>query len=864
MISATPINERLCAETHTNVITTIPGTSSMRTIPLTFLCVSALHFVSAAEALLPSSEFIQQVDLIHFSHTDYGFTDHPAVCRDMQRRYLDLALDAAQASANAPEGARFKWTAETTIAVNDWWQTATAGRREEFLKAVRAGQIEISALPLNNTPFLSRDQWHTMTHWLPEDLWNDLQPRTAVQNDVNGFPRAGAKELLDRGIHFLFSGINSDSGGPPLPRLTAFWWRQPDGRRLFVWLSLSYGDGFFLFDPVEWRRGPVPRAADARYRPPRPGDILKPDEASVRAAHQHCVERLKQFERDGYRYSVLPVSMTSMWRYDNDPPFAPLAEFAAAWNRLGLRPRLKLVTVTEVMKDLEKVAGPTAPEYIGEWTDWWANGTACAPREVAASRAAKRFLAAAQSPLWGPMPASAQHTIDELTKDLCLFDEHTWGSSMSVALPYSLDTQGQWNEKSRLAWRPMAMAEWLLSQRARTRLVGEGEGFWLANPTRAPFCGWVTMISTCLRDDYRSVTDPTTGARASLEFYPGVQPWGRPQSTNEFSREDISAVFPDQSPNRHARFWVERLEAAAIKRYQLSKDEAQDTPPSPDKPTINVDENGWPVSAAWAGMQKPLFTAGMGDFVSVKVNAFAPRWALSDIWNSGDATKRERLRNEKIEEVPALPGGRTTVQATPHTIRYVQALKHPRLGWATRQLEVWIREPRARLTFRLNRLSSFAPEIFYIATPLPCDGTLPRLSSGGQPFTPFTDQLPGSCRDYFAFDGWADYSMPDGHWLWVSRDAPLLTFGGPQPLARLDRPPARTGRLLAMIYNNFWYRNFLGDEPGVMEFQFDLVWHRDSGSDAPVLVETLVSEPVVVINPALPEQPSFLKHLYQP
>ena len=30
------------------------------------------------------------------------------------------------------------------------------------------------------------------------------------------------------------------------------------------------------------------------------------------------------------------------------------------------------------------------PEYAGEWTDWWANGTASAPREVAASRLAKR------------------------------------------------------------------------------------------------------------------------------------------------------------------------------------------------------------------------------------------------------------------------------------------------------------------------------------------------------------------------------------------------------------------------------------------------------------------------------------------
>ena len=126
------------------------------------------------------------------------------------------------------------------------------------------------------------------------------------------------------------------------------------------------------------------------------------------------------------------------------------------------------------------------PEYAGEWTDWWANGTACAPREVAASRAAKRFLAAAQSPVWGPLPPSAQRTIEDLTKDLCLFDEHTWGSSMSVALPYSLDTQGQWNEKSRLAWRPMALAEWLLSQRARTRLIGEGEGLCAGQPDPRP------------------------------------------------------------------------------------------------------------------------------------------------------------------------------------------------------------------------------------------------------------------------------------------------------------------------------------------------------------------------------------------
>jgi hypothetical protein len=106
--------------------------------------------------------------------------------------------------------------------------------------------------------------------------------------------------------------------------------------------------------------------------------------------------------------------------------------------------------------------------------------------------------------------------------------------------------------------------------------------------------------------------------------------------------------------------------------------------------------------------------------------------------------------------------------------------------------------------------------------------------------------------------------VPEGRWLWVSRDAPLMTFDRPQPLARLTNPPPRTGRLLAMIYNNFWYTNFLGDQPGVMEFQFDLVWQPTASGDAAALAESLTTEPVTVINPALPEQPSLLKHLYQP
>jgi hypothetical protein len=821
--------------------------------------------VSAAQAggQSPASPGIQEINLVHFSHTDVGFTDHPDVCRELYRRYLDIAVDTVLDTRRGPADERFCWTAEATMPVNDWWQAADSARRRQFLKAVRSGQLEVTALAFNNTPFMDAAQWQTMVHWLPEDFWKQVHPRTAVQDDVNGLPRAAALALLDRGVKYLFTGINEDSGGVPFPRPSAFWWRMPDNRRMFVWLNIGYGSGFDFFEPGEWRRGPVPRAADTTYRPPRAGDILRADEVSLRHAHRLCTNRLSQLERNGYAFPVLTISITSQWRFDNDPPFPPLAKFVAGWNRLGLQPRLRLTTVSDALERMEKVMGASAPEYTGEWTDWWANGTASAPREVAASRTAKRFLAAASSPLWGPVTPGARRTMDELYRDLCLFDEHTWGSSLSVAKPFSLDTQGQFNEKSRLAWRPMARAEWLLSQRARTRLVSAGEGLFLANPSPAPFSGWVRVIATCLRDNYQCLEDPQTGAKLKIYFEPGTQPWGRPAKPEDLTPWDVSATFPDNAPNQIAKFWVDHLDGHSVQHLRLSTNRVEAEAVDPRGLRLETDTQGWPKSLTWPGMKQPLFLEGFGAFAAVRVEGFAPRSELADIRGQrGEA--RDRIRSEKLHEVAAQPGEAVKREETPHTILLTQTLRHPRLQYATRTLEIWKREPRVRLTLRLNRITSAAPEIFYLDFPLPTGSSLPRLSTGGVPFTPFSDQLPGSCREYFAFDGWADYTTPDGHWLWVSRDAPLLTFGSNPTLARPSAPPADVHRLRAMLFNNFWYTNFLADEPGIMEFQFDLVW-RERPERAPQdLAAALCSEPVVVINPSLTEDPRVMRGLYQP
>jgi hypothetical protein len=419
-----------------------------------------------------------------------------------------------------------------------------------------------------------------------------------------------------------------------------------------------------------------------------------------------------------------------------------------------------------------------------------------------------------------------------------------------------------------------------------------GEGLFVANPSGAPWSGWVDLIATCLRGDYKSVEDAETGARIPLRLEPGLGPWVRPRGPEDLSVENVAATFADRAPGRLARFWVEGLPAGAIRRFRLSAESAApDAPPVPGRPgaepapadapqapgrpaaapdvQVSLGDDGWPESATWPGMEGPLFGRGTGDFVSVSIRGFAPRWVRADIWAIGDDAARDRARRENLVFARAVAEGKAEAVETPHTIAFTQRLGHPRLLWATRTLELRRREPRARLTVKIDRISSDAPEIFFVSSRVPGGGKLPVLSCGGVPFTPFEDQIPGCCRDYFAVDGWALYrgeEPGDGSRVWASRDAPLLSLGDPSVLARTTDPPGDRDAILSRVYDNFWYTNFVGNSPGAMEFRYDFAWRpgRLSPQEAATIAESLAAEPVVCINPALPESPLFLERLYRP
>ncbi len=785
---------------------------------------------------------IKQIDIINLTHTDFGFTDHRVVCDELLRKYVDIAIDKIIETMDEKEDKKFYWTAETLIPILDWWVKADTSRRADLKKAIEVGQFEAAALPFNNTPFLNKDQWKQMLNWVPPELWKMLSPKTVIQNDVNGFPRAGALACLNRNVKYMWSSINTDSGGAPLKQPAAFWWKMPDGRRMFVWLNLGYCGGYDFLEEKQWRQGPIPEAADCLYWLPGKNDILKTDEKSMQESHKVCQDKIGEIEKY-YPYERLAVSITNQWRMDTDPPLLNIPEFVNRWNQLGLQPMLRFTTVTKTLKELEKEIGDEIPEYRGEWTDWWANGTASAPRELSASRKAKRIAKTIKSPIWGEMEEYTKKNLEKSLKELCMFDEHTWGAWQSVSEPYSVQAEGQFANKSVLAYQPLERLKLILSKITRNRLLNETEGLYIINPSEEPYKGWEVFPTSCLRDDYLAIED-NQGKKQNLVFENGWDQFTKPGIQQEITYENVSKTFPDNRKGMKFKIWVD-LKPCEIKKYKLIKEKIQPGQEEKKQVDYSTDEYGWPEKIEWLHTKKTVQLTSWGKMESLQVKGFNSRWLLKDIREKHAIELREKHMIEEITQ----PYEKVKMEENKYTIKFIQLLKHSALNWYKREIEIYKYNPRINITVKLNKKPTYDPQTFYTIFELPLEDTTPYISNGGSIFKP-GEQLPNTCQEYYAIDGWVYYRKNQEECIWTTRDASLVSFGG--PTAWIGTKEIRdTNKVFTMLYNNFWYTNFRADSSGIMEFRFnfELRTKGDKDPDPEKWAEGLMTEPVKVLKP---------------
>ena len=803
---------------------------------------------------------IQQIYIVHHIHTDLGYTDFPTRARKLHAQFVGQAVEAVLDGRR--RGVPYAWTCEALLSVSDWLAQATPEQTAAFYAAVDSGDLDITAIPFNVTPFLSAQEWEQMLHWMPESFRSRVPIRSAMQNDINGFPVQAAERLLDEGVHYLWMGPNIHLAAPPFTTPHAFRWKMPSGRTMFVWLNGHYNNGFYLFNDF-WREGPIPAANDTCYRAPDALDIFKTDDASMQKSYETCRKCIAAFEgrepnagefvRDGftfnkiegvYPYSTLVVSLTNHWRMDNDPPIAHLGAFVKRWNDLGYTPKLKLATATQAMQQLELEAGDNADVVEGEWPDWWANGTMSIPREVSYARKALRRHQTAVSDLFGPMSDWDTARSEDVLKQMCIFNEHTYSGWQSISDPNSFEAIASTAELNLYAYRALNDAEALLADRYRRALANTEQRLCVANPTARSYSGWVTLPYNCLRGSYHSVKDLKTGRCYPLEPCSGGGAYSRPHSLEEMTDEYETTDYADKVSDRNVRFWVDSLPANAVSQFAPQAETCKTQIDAPLLRAVETDANGWPLDVRYCGFDESLIRPGFGDFTGVSLDTLAPRWVMIDLFDEKDPARREAL-HKKLTIRPAVYGS-TVRTENDHEIVFTQPFSYNSLHWAKRILTLDRHTARARLCIRMRRADLAAPELYYLQTCVSDTRQLPTISNAGHAFVPGQEQIPNTCMDYYTSDGWVRYDKGETHWLVSSQDAPMLTFGQPNCFARLKELPKHMERPLFMLYDNTWDTNFIASESGRLCFRFDVCQTHEK-PDCTAQAAAMALEPPVLV-----------------
>ncbi|MGD9498181.1 MAG: hypothetical protein AB7Y46_17905, partial [Armatimonadota bacterium] len=137
------------------------------------------------------------------------------------------------------------------------------------------------------------------------------------------------------------------------------------------------------------------------------------------------------------------------------------------------------------------------------------------------------------------------------------------------------------------------------------------------------------------------------------------------------------------------------------------------------------------------------------------------------------------------------------------------------------EIRLWRGLRRIDVTIRLNKQPCEAYEGLYVAFPFALAAP-PRafVHSCGATFEAEVEQLPGTCRDYYAVEHFAAL-QDDERWAVVCPvQAPLvqlgeITFGRWADHLRMSR-----AAIYSWLANNFWYTNFPGYQLGELSFSF--------------------------------------------
>ncbi|UCZ52788.1 DUF5054 domain-containing protein [Bacillus shivajii] len=320
---------------------------------------------------------IRTVHVIFKTHLDIGFTDLAENVIDQYvNLYIPKAIELAEKLEEAGGRERFLWTTGSWL-INHYLKVSSQEDREKMVQAINNGHIAWHGLPFTtHTELLNPDLLEyglSVSKKLDEKF--DKTTIAAKMTDVPGHTISMVPYIVKSGIKYLHLGVNPASKVPKLPKL--FRWRAEDGSEVIV----NYADNYGEVVQVEGLEDALVFA--------HTGDNCGPSSPD---------EIREQFEELAEKFPGATIKASTMDAF-----------------------------AKELLKVKDKL--PVVQEEIG---DTWIHGAGTDPYKLAGYR---EFIRKRSEWLRDGKLVPGTEEYEEVSDQLSLIAEHTWGMDLKKYLP---------------------------------------------------------------------------------------------------------------------------------------------------------------------------------------------------------------------------------------------------------------------------------------------------------------------------------------------------------------------------------------------------------------------------------------------
>lgn len=761
-----------------------------------------------------------RIHILHFSHTDTGYTDLPSRVARNHGRFLKQILTYCRETDGYPKESQFRWTSETGYQFLNGWVRLNDAEKLEMIERINEGRIEVAPIYLAHTSELyDYEVLHRtlqqMTRFASE---HGIKFTSGMNTDITGLPWGLVKVLAGHGIKYLTTAVNATRGrAPAIPR--PVWWEANDGSRVLLY-NADPKNAYIEGATMGFVEG-VEKIADKLPR------------------------YLERYETEEFPYDVIGFR-TAGQNADNAGPVRLVPDIIKNWNELWDFPKAISSTNGAFMADMDAHWGDVIPSTRKAWPDWWMDTFGTVARATAVCRTGHNDLwtgetLAAVADALGSQKRYPDEEIYDALENLTLGDEVDTCASEGVSDPDSLQSQGQLHEQHAFNYKGAITSKevhHLGSESLFSVLSVDAETVQVFNSA-----SW-TRNSIVEVDLPRSYSE---GKILELIDSEGVT-----VPLQKLRTEGLVQKYT---------FYADSIPPLGVKNYYVKFIESADSgsqAASQSMESVTLENDYYRISFHKTGTLKELFDKELGEnLINNSAGYQFNELIYEETVGGRPPISFERMHGPKSERTvdldfmdyahwmfPARFPDRDTEFIRTHAeaaeiLKYEQGKVFDEItfrssfGFVSRAdstIRLYHRVKRVDLILDMDKAEVRDAEAVYIAFPFDMQDFQIEIDNAYSFLTPEAGQMPESSRDWYLAQRFIRLWNKDAQIIWSPLEAPLVQLGDIQTGRWLHNLEMKDATIVSWPMNNYWWTNIPASQGG-WNYRFAYSLTSSSSSD---------------------------------